>query len=338
MLELTNNTPFAASLALFPNEQGIDTLYVMVSATFTIGRRWTLAEEQPEPKAEDEYWGDDPLSSSIKYASEMHTGKPSTDIVMVGHARAPMGRPVDEMDVGLKVAKVSKLVRVFGDRQWQGGSISAPQPFETMPLIYERAYGGVHIEDGQMISGESYNPAGCGYLGKRKTAVLDGTLVPNIETPGQLIRRAGDTPSPAGFGFIAPHWLPRAQYAGTYDENWQTRRAPYLPDDFDPRFLNAASPGLVYPGYLQGGEPVQVIGVHPDGALKFKLPMVGFSANVEMHGDSESLRFNLETVLIEPDSLSLTLSWRAAMTCDKKAPRIQEVVIGLSRKTEKQVA
>jgi hypothetical protein len=59
----------------------------------------------------------------------------------------------------------------------------------------------------------------------------------------------------AGFGFISPHWQPRAGLAGTYDASWQASRAPLLPVDFDRRHLNAVSPGLVAPGYLRGGEP-----------------------------------------------------------------------------------
>ncbi len=38
--------PFAADTALLPNEKGIDTLYILVKATFNIGEQWTLADEQ----------------------------------------------------------------------------------------------------------------------------------------------------------------------------------------------------------------------------------------------------------------------------------------------------
>ena len=39
----------------------------MVRATFTIGKQWTLADEQLPPVEADEYW-DKPGESSIKYA------------------------------------------------------------------------------------------------------------------------------------------------------------------------------------------------------------------------------------------------------------------------------
>ena len=46
MLQLNNLTPFAADIATFPNEQGIDSLYVIVKATFIMGEPLCLADQQ----------------------------------------------------------------------------------------------------------------------------------------------------------------------------------------------------------------------------------------------------------------------------------------------------
>ncbi|VAW59392.1 hypothetical protein MNBD_GAMMA11-1108, partial [hydrothermal vent metagenome] len=83
MLQLKNNTPFAADMALFPDEHGIDTLYLIVKASFKIGQQWTLADKQLPPVAIDEYWGE-PEKSSLKSVSDFHIGKPTTDILMQG--------------------------------------------------------------------------------------------------------------------------------------------------------------------------------------------------------------------------------------------------------------
>ena len=331
MLQLKNNTPFAANLSLYPDKDGVDTLYLSLTAIFNIGSKWTLADEQVPPRDEDEYWGDDPQTSSIKYPSDLHHGKPATDIVMLGHAHAPGGRKVPQLDVALQVGQQRKTVRVFGDRQWQNGSISQPQPFDAMPLIYERAYGGIHQVDDQIIGAELRNPVGCGYLGKQDPRILDGTAVPNLEDPGQLLQQAGDVVPSAGFGAISPHWHPRTSYVGTYDEHWETGRAPYLPEDFDLRFNNVAHPDLIYPGYLQGGEPVQISGMHPAGNLQFALPFIGLSARVLVGKQVEQPPFKLETLLIEPDDLKVSFSWKAAMACDKSALKIKQVVLNLSQ-------
>jgi hypothetical protein len=338
MLQLKNKTPFAAQLALFPNQYGVDSLYMVARATFIIGKQWTLADEQQPPPSEDEYWTDDPATSSIKKASDMHIGKPTTDIVMLGHACAPESREVRQIDVGLSVGSVSKTIRVFGDRQWDNGAISSATSFSAMPLVYEKAFGGVHQKAGNIIAGEMRNPVGCGFLGKREVKEIDGLSVPKLEDPEQLLGHVGDIATPAGFGFISPSWQPRLAFAGTYDENWQKTQAPYLPQDFDLRFFNVVSPDLVYSGYLAGGEPVQISGVHPGGPLKFNLPTVALTANVTFKSRTEHPAFNLETVLLEPDQLKLSMTWKACLRCDKETLKIREVAINLLRSTSKQAA
>ena len=56
MPQLNNISPFAARTALLYNEDGVDTLYVMVKATFNIGKALTLADEQIKPMVTDVYW------------------------------------------------------------------------------------------------------------------------------------------------------------------------------------------------------------------------------------------------------------------------------------------
>ena len=69
---------------------------------------------------------------------------------------------------------------------------------------------------------------------------MEGLPVPNLEDPAAPLEQIGQTPPPACLAPIAPSWLPRRLFAGTYDERWQRTRAPYLPDDFDPRFFASA--------------------------------------------------------------------------------------------------
>ena len=208
MLQLQNNTPFSADFSLFPNENGIDSLYVNVRATFKIGQQWSLADQQLSPVQVDEYWGE-PDSSSIKYPSDIHLGKTSTDIIMVGSAFAPNGKNVQQLDVSLTAGKVAKTVRVFGDRQWQDGYISQPVPFQMMPMVYERAYGGQYTLDDEICAQES-NPVGLGFVGKRNKAEVDGLPLPNLESLDELITTIKDQPQPACFAAIAPYWLPRS--------------------------------------------------------------------------------------------------------------------------------
>jgi hypothetical protein len=331
MLQLKNNTPFAATFTFFPNENGVDTLYIMVKATFLIGEKWVLASSQIPLQQGDEYWGE-PAKSSLRFSSDYHTGKSGTDILMTGSACTPDQRPLRQMDVGIQVGLVSKVVRVFGDRFWNNDQITQPEPFVTMPLVYERAFGGQDLINGETLrEAETRNPVGRGFTGQKHTTELNGFPLPNLECPDNLIRDYRDRPAPACFAPVAPNWQPRAGFAGTYDDNWQQTRAPYLPDDYNPRFMNVAPPDLIYPGYLQGGEAVRIIGMHPAGDLGFTLPYVNLSNKVLVAGQEMTSPFNIETLMLDPNHRQLSMVWRAALACDKKLTKIQQITVSLSR-------
>lgn len=330
MLQLHNSTPFKAGMALFPNEDAIDTLYVMVKATFTMGAQLTVADEQAPLHEADVYWTE-PGKSSVKYAGDYHVGKPATDIIMLGHACAPGQQDTTRLDVSLAVGQVNKTVTVFGDRQWKEGRITPPTAFRTMPMVYEKAYGGFHVINGEIAETDERNPVGRGVAGARTIEEMNGAPLPNLEDPAQLIQQHTDTPTPACFGASAPYWQPRVGYAGTYDEQWQTGRAPYLPEDFDKRFCNAAHPDLVYTGYLQGGEPVHISNMHPNGILKFDVPRVGLLSRITLTGNEVTPGFNLETLVLEPNQLRMSLVWRASVPCDKRALKISDVRITLRK-------
>ncbi len=330
MFQLNNNTPFAADITTFPNEHGIDSLYVIVKATFIMGQQWSLAEEQIPPQKADEYWGE-PGLSSIKALSDFHIGKNSTDILMQGNACALNHQEVKQLDVHLAVGEVHKTVRVFGDRQWVNGLPSAPAPFQSMPLVYERAFGGQHQVNESTLLAEERNLVGCGFAGQRSQAEMEGVALPNIEDPNQLIQSIKDTPIPAGFSPSCGYWSPRTQWAGTYDEAWQSTRAPYLPKDFDKRFLNAAHADLVYPGFLQGGEAIVIKGMHQAGDIKLSVPRVKINCNVILKGKPVPIRLNIETLTLHPNQQRLSMVWLAPYQCDKNLSNINEIELKLSR-------
>lgn len=328
MLQINNKTPFSADIAIFPNEKGIDTLYAIVKATFTIGKEWVLAEEQSEPAKIDEYWGE-PGESSLKIASDFHIGKPFTDIVMIGNAYSRDEQPVKQLDVSLAVGEIEKTIRVFGDRVWGEFGITEAEEFSEMPLVYERAFGGHIAENGETIDAEYRNPVGVGFRGDED--IVMGSLLPNIEDPNDLIENDQSSPFPAGFGLISAHWQSRAALSGTYDELWQQTRAPFLPLDFDGRFLCSAHPDLIYPGYLQGGELVNITNMHAKGNLSFTLPVINLKAKFNVAGAVFEKEFNLETLILQPNALEASLVWRASFEGDKKIRKIKEVSVTMAR-------
>lgn len=332
MLQLKNQTAFEATLLLVPDPQGVESVYAIVKGTFLLDQRLSVAPEQVPLVEADQHHGDPGLTSH-KAASDMGLIKPGTDVLLNATAHAPDGKPVCESEVSLRLGSVDKTVRVFGDRVWResilGAGISDPEPFEKMPLVWERAFGGTDEtkHEPPKVADEDRNPVGTGFcIGNGKNQI-DGMMLPNLEDPQKLISKWKDRPAPAGFGLICPHWEPRRSYAGTYDEDWQKHRAPYLPKDFDPRFFHLAPPDQVVTEYLTGGEDVEVTGVGPYGPLRFRLPTVPVQVAYRLDNEKHAPPVNLDTVLIEPDASRLVLLWRTVLPCDKKTLLVREVEI-----------
>src|SRR2546422_10223601 len=122
MLQFKNTAPFQGTIYLIPDAEGIDTLFAVVKATLVLGERLTLAEKQLPLTLADEYHGE-PGKTSIKPPSDVSLIKPATDVLLLGTAYAPRGRPTTQMDVSLAAGSVRKTVRVFGDRVWERAGV-----------------------------------------------------------------------------------------------------------------------------------------------------------------------------------------------------------------------
>jgi hypothetical protein len=335
MLQFKNGTPFKGTIALAPDPDGIDSLSAVVKGTFALGPEPRIADEQVPLALKDEYHGE-PGKSSIRTASDLSLVKPGTDVLLAGTGYAPDGRAVSQFDVTLKVGPVNKTVRVIGDRAWEekllGAAAGKPEPVAKVPLVWERAFGGSDetASEPPALHAEPRNPVGAGFRHKDGKKKLAGLKLPNLEDPRALISSWRDRPAPAAFGPVCPFWEPRRSYAGTYDEAWQKGRAPYLPKDFDPRFSQLAPPDQVVPGYLKGGEPVEVTNATSSGTLRFHLPNVRLQVTYRLGGAGHVRPANLDTVLIEPDRGRLILVWRTVFPCDKKALQVQSIEVAFA--------
>jgi len=330
MLQLHNHTPFVAELSLLNDEHGDERLYTIVKATFRDDGQWVLAEEQAPVWPADVYH-DEPDNSSLRYPAEYHLGKAATDVLVEGDAWAFEQKACRQMPVDISVGNLAHRLQVFGDRVWLQDRISRPEPFVNMPLVYERAYGGAVARGDEAQYCDERNPVGRFAAGQCREEELDGEPLPNIEHPNELIQDRSDHPTPAGVGAVAPHWAARSRYAGTYDEYWQNCRSPFAPEDFSRRFFNSASPALVYPGWLQGGEPILVRGMHPEGDWQCTLPQVNLSVRAQVRGEYEAVEPKLETVLLQPEQRQLVLSWRAEYPCPRKTLSLQSVTVNMRR-------
>jgi hypothetical protein len=267
-----SNPPLPLAMLRWEDATGAPRLSIIVKATFTIASQPRASDRQLPVFAADVV-GDPP--SSVRFESDLVPFKPRADVVLVGRAYAPGGRPVTQLMAGLRVGSLRYGVTVFGDRTWQWQpmappSISEPQPFSAMDLVYERAFGGIDGPAGMYCK---ENLVGTGFIGKKTAKRVSGLELPNIEDPGNLITAWDTHPRPVGLGFYGRGWMPRLAYAGTYDEKYLKDRHPLLPGDFSYRLFNGAHPDLQMEAYPQGDEEVVLVNVCPhDPDVRFRLP------------------------------------------------------------------
>jgi len=348
---LNNKTDAEAELALLADENGRDVLLVLVKNTFDIADDGSLSfsEEQLPICMEGEYF-EEPGQSSLKIAPEANFDKLATDVVLVGHAHAPPSendQPIVQFDVGLQVGNLRQHIRVFGDRVWEKRTtankietwhMSAPQPIEKIPLIYENAFGGQDLspEDEAFYAHEARNLLGKGVISKHSQ--MEKVALPNLEDPKQLIKTTEDKPMPVSMGFVSPEWQPRLGFSGTYDKAWEKTRLPMLPLDFKRDFFNAAHPNLTAKGFLDGSEVVHIINACEQGKLSFQLPECEPSIAITFqYEEQKKLNVKLDTVMIDTDDMKLTMLWRATEDVINRIYDMEEIVVDEKQEEQKQI-
>jgi len=326
------NTRTQATVRLLPHLglDGAPCFIVVIKQRCRFTRAGKVSRERgAEVRLVDELWEPEAEQGSIRRPTDMFLRKPSTDVVVAGTAVAPGRKPVKELDVWVLVGPVSKRLKVFGTRVWFPGALgmtlTAPLPFQELPLRWEYAYGGMDTSNPKRAVHEPRNPLGRGVAADSKTLVHQPA--PQIEDPEALLSSARSRPAPAGIGAIGPHFEPRAGYAGTYDDRWQQERMPLPPLDFDERHNQVAAPGLICPSYLRGGERVELAGLSPEGPLQFELPKLVFHVGSQTPRGKQEHRPVLDTVLLEPGELSFELTWRACIPVPKRTRELESITV-----------
>lgn len=343
MLEVRNHTPLTATLIPGMDKNGSDYAVVVMKGKFKIipgQKRLIFSDEPVEIFQQDKYYGE-PDKTSVRYESDAVLFKKSTDIVVNGHVYAPNNRMTYSVDASVQAGNQTKLCRIFGDRLWEKSSKSVmtlipgqPQPFDRMPMLYELAFGGVDAtcDDEKTPEFSEYNPIGKGFIGT-KNSLKEGFPLPNIEDPRSMIQKWDDRPIPAGFGYIGRSWKPRVSYAGTYDDQWKKTRMPLLPTNFDERYFNGAHPDLIPDKYLNNGEQITLTNLSEAGNMTFDLPIWNEPVTAFLKGSKIIYQPVLDTVVIEPDTNSVLITWRVTIPCNRQFLYLDTVIIGKKRQS-----
>jgi hypothetical protein len=312
---LNNRTSYAAERNWTRDKSGAHLWIVAVRATFDIARsgKLGLSDVQKPPVLAPEYFGK-PGESSLRADSDLLAMKPCTDVVLDAHAHVPGGKRASQVSVSMRIAQVTKTLLVHGDRVYYksptgGLTTSSPQPFSTRAIRYEAAYGGADrsATDPSQHAHDARNPVGVGFALEESRLVYKPA--PSIEYPNADPTKTG----PAGFGPIDPAWSPRRERAGTYDAQWEKKKRPLLPDDYDDLFASSAPDDQRAQQHLRGGERVELQNLTPESQLRFELPKLYFTFSTHFGDRAEEHRSRLTSVFIEPEHRRVSLVWQTQL-------------------------
>ena len=333
-MELVNSTRMTAGYTIGMGPSGREHLVVVVKGTFAIpddGGALALASDQV-PLVESDTFTGEPGLSAVVYESDFCLRKPRCDVLVVGSAHAPRGKPATRVRVGLRIGSLRKEFDVVGDRVWRRGLFglrpSRPRAFTVMPISYDRAYGGVDDSSPKKVASYLPNLVGVGFHPRRKRSAVRGLPVPNLEAPGRPVKRAKGKYPPLSFGPLPRNSPTRVAFAGTYDQAWLDETFPFLPRDFDERYFQAAPPDQQI-DHPQGGEEVQLLNLTAAGRTRFRLPALKVPVEFTNVAYARTeLEATLDTIVIEPDASRVLLSWRASQPLKRNVLEMVQVVVG----------
>jgi hypothetical protein len=240
--------------------------------------------------------------------SEMVPVKKGCDVAVFGQAHAPGGRPTESMEVSLKIGSdLQRRLVVTGDRAWSKAGrdfrATAPQPFVTMPLTYDRAYGGAALVQDSLVGPYPDNPEGRGFVALPEH--VEGILLPNVEEADQLVKDWKQQPMPGGFAPLSRAMASRNQRGMHVDlEKRTSKMSAEAFSGGHPRMSMAKYPA---------GSTVELMGMTPDGRWTFTLPRLEFAVQVTLGERHYSLPMTPDTLYLFPEQRKLTVIARRTL-------------------------
>ncbi|EOH3000179.1 TPA: DUF2169 domain-containing protein [Citrobacter freundii] len=325
-----------ADITTVTDKAGREHVVVVIKATYRIPANGKAPRPQLPPlplSTEDSFAGEPGLSAPL-YEVDFIRFKEKCDVLFNARAYAPQGKPVEALDVAVKVGAMQKALHVVGHRHWDRntpGMLSRPEPFTIMPLRYDHAFGGVqHYRDGNDLLPVFFegNPIGKGYLSQKGED--NAVELPNLELINKPLSSPLENYEPVALSAVSRSWMSRRRYAGTYDQHWKDEFFPLLPDDFDERYFQCA-PEDQQIDYPVGGEEVILHNLMQSrDEVRFKLPRLDNLPVKVLMSDYQvhTLPVVVDTLYFEPDEARFSVVWRASLPVKRRTQGIQTIAVG----------
>ncbi len=290
-VDITALGPAAVETVLW-QMQGRLHVTVVVKASFAFNLDAAMSRIDPEDILRAEVHHNKNPMRSVRATGDLAPFQPLADVVLTGHACAPTGTTVEALSVRLVVFRerplIDKTLYVRGDTAGE-----ATTPFDRIPLMYERAFGGIGWEE---------NPLGVG------AGAATSAKSPNVIDPAEPKRVAG-------FGPISRGWPLRKRLLGTADRKALDRPIAEVPAGFDWAYFQSAPPDQ-RTEFLVGTEWIVLDGMNPDFAhIQSYLPSARGVARVYGVADGGAghlLALSADTLRIDADALVCSVTWRGS--------------------------
>lgn len=302
-MDLVNKTRYSAGLSTTIIEQDLMMASLIVKASFSVknGKLLPLKEQS---------W---PIGQPIKtefgeFDEDSPFRKQGIDVILLGKAYPRSADSINRARVELQVGKLTYAMDIYGDRRWvrSGNNLvaSEAEPFESIPLTWENAYGGTcPVETGDMPFHS--NPVGRGFYLSEETAE-DG-LLPNIEDFENPIRNWQDQPVPLGVAPLSRDSSLRILNSAEFDDDAKPPKLKVI----KPSYYNNANPDLILSKSPPSGTLIRATGVRPGGAdMAFSLPGGTFHTYVQLAGRSFVFPCHLESIVLLTELEQVMLGFR----------------------------
>lgn len=232
--------------------------------------------------------------------------------------------PRDVVRISASLAGTEKQLDVYGDRHWLRVKDklfpSKPTPFTQQALTWEATWGGDKVPEnpvGQGIIAENAPLANVFYADKNTGSLTEHY----IQQPASFLPLAIDHPT-------------RAACMGTYNDAWFREQWPAFPNDFNWLFFNQSSPDQQLDTDFVGGEPYNLINLHPKhdtitGMLPCHQPraFIRHVLDADKHAVSE-VQLRSDTVWFFPENQLGVMIFRGAISVkDAEALDVKDVLL-----------
>jgi hypothetical protein len=280
---------------------------VVCKATFELRPDLSPFAHTQEPVTEADEWTD---TGSLGRSTDLLPFKKRPEVLVVGDAFAPEGRPVNSLVTRLVVGEINKSIVVVGDRYASAdGRVGESAPFARMPLVWERAAGGQNTD----------NPVGRPFGLAARNVSPEWTLAPNLYPPGFEVPRPGISVAPVAYAPISPLWPSRLGCLNQHAVGWDPLRwhERPLPNDIDFAYMNAAPVDQQRTAPF-ADEVLYLENLHPVFArLSTRLPVVTPLAMVDQGTGPEPLKLRCDTLVIDTNRGLAMLVWRGHVVMDR---------------------